>query len=614
MSRALDVRTDHFTLVEFEPARHGTRRGSSTGFSISYGPNAVYIDSQCSDRPATAPLLFPVGAAVSSSLVARDITKSFGPRVVLERVSFTIGPEHRVGIVAPNGTGKSTLLKILAGLDRPDAGSVVRSPRTATVGYLPQEPERRPGETVLAYLARRTGVADAELELDAASQQLAAPQPGADEAYADALDRYLALGAADFEARVGAVCDDIGLPARVLDLDMPSLSGGQAARAGLAAILLARFDVFLLDEPTNDLDFAGLARLERFLADELTGGAAIVSHDRAFLDRTITSVLELDDHDHTATEYAGGWQSYLDERATARRHAEEDYSTYQSQRRELTDRAQTQRQWSVQGAAKVKKSGETDKHIRQFKRNSSEHVAAKAKITDKALERLERNAIDKPWEGWDLRMEIASAPRSGAVVARLNGAVVRRGDFVLGPVDLQINYGERVAILGANGSGKTTLLDALLGRRELSEGSGGLGNSVIVGELDQARADFAGDEPLLARFEALSGLLAQVARSLLAKFGLSAEHIARPSRSLSPGERTRASLALLSARGVNCLVLDEPTNHLDLPAIEQLESALANYEGTLLLVTHDRALLAEVTLTRRIELDAGRVTNDEPVG
>src|SRR5690242_15713739 len=283
-------------------------------------------------RCIRTPLL---GAAVSYSLVARDITKSFGPRLVLDRVSCTIGPDHRIGVVAPNGTGKSTLLKILAGLDTPDAGSITKTPPSATVGYLPQEPERRPHETVRAYLARRTGVSDAETELDAASRALAAQQSGADEAYANALERFLALGAADFEARVATVCADLGLPERTLDLQMTALSGGQAARASLAAILLARFDVFLLDEPTNDLDFAGLARLERFLRDELSGGAAIVSHDRAFLDRTITSVLELDDHDHTAAEYAGGWQAYLDERATARRHAEAAYDTYQAQRKEL---------------------------------------------------------------------------------------------------------------------------------------------------------------------------------------------------------------------------------------------------------------------------------------
>ena len=550
-----------------------------------------------------------------ASLVARDISKSFGPHVVLDRLNVTVGPRSRIGVVAPNGTGKSTLLRILAGIDRPDHGRVTRTPPTAHVGYLPQVPERHPGETVRMYLARRTGVRAAERALDASSRALAdAPASGAegtDDAYALALDAYLALGAADFDARVGQVVDDLGLPERVLDLDMSELSGGEAGRANLAAILLARFDVFLLDEPTNDLDFAGLDRLEHFLHADLTGGAVIVSHDRSFLDRTITSVLELDEHAHTATEYAGGWAAYLAERETARRHAEEDYTTYVNQRAVLRDRSREQRQWSVQGKTKLAKSGETDKYIRHFRRNSSEHVAAKAKITDKALERHEANAVEKPWEGWDLRMEIAVAPRGGAVVARLTGAVVQRGTFRLGPIDLEIRYGERVALLGSNGSGKTTLLDAALGRLPLTAGDARLGPGVEVGELDQARAAFAGTEPLLTRFELASGLVPSDVRSRLAKFGLGADHVMRPADTLSPGERTRASLALLSARGVNCLVLDEPTNHLDLPAIEQLEQALSDFGGTLLLVTHDRALLDAVTLTRRVELVDGRVTADQ---
>jgi ATPase subunit of ABC transporter with duplicated ATPase domains len=229
-----------------------------------------------------------------------------------------------------------------------------------------------------------------------------------------------------------------------------------------------------------------------------------------------------------------------------------------------------------------------------------EKLASKAKQNERALERLD--VVEKPWEGWRLEMDFAAAPRSGDVVARLAGAVVERGAFRLGPLDLEIGWGERIAMLGPNGSGKTTLLAALLGRLPLAEGSRWFGPGVVVGELDQGRGRFLGDAPLLRAFSDATGLLPQDARSLLAKFGLGAEHVNRPAGTLSPGERTRAQLAVLMAAGVNCLVLDEPTNHLDLPAIEQLEQALDRFPGTVLLVTHDRRLLEAVRVTRTIDL------------
>ena len=545
-----------------------------------------------------------------ASLIARDVSKSYGPNPVLERVSVTVAPGDRIGVVAPNGTGKTTLLRILAGLEPPDSGSVGCIPPSATVGYLPQEPDRRADETLHAFLSRRTGVAAAEAALEAGADRLAEGGADADDAYAHALDRFLALGGPDFDGRVGVVCAELGIPERLLDLPTGALSGGEAARASLAAILLSRFDVFLLDEPTNDLDFVGLNRLEQFVVG-LPGAAVIVSHDRAFLDRTITAVLELDDHDHTARQFNGGWSAYLEERAVARRNAEEAYADYSSKRSTLAQRAQTQREWSLQGVSKVRKSNENDKYIRHFRTNSSEHVAAKAKITERALERLD--VVEKPWEGWDLRMEIAAAPRSGSVVARFEDAVVQRGDFVLGPVDLEIGWAERVAILGPNGSGKTTLLRALLGELPLASGTRRMGPGVVVGTLEQARGRFIGSATLLDAFGAASGMLVAESRSLLAKFGLGSGHVARTPATLSPGERTRAELALLSATGVNCLVLDEPTNHLDLPAIEQLERALESFEGTLLLVTHDRGLIEALQFTRTIELLDGRVVADHAV-
>ncbi len=253
-----------------------------------------------------------------------------------------------------------------------------------------------------------------------------------------------------------------------------------------------------------------------------------------------------------------------------------------------------------------RKATDNDKIGRKHRAESTEKQAAKARQTERLIERLD--VVEEPRKEWELRMEIAAAPRSGAVVATLRGAVARRGTFALGPVDLQIDWADRVAITGANGSGKSTLLAALLGRLELAEGGAALGPGVVVGEVDQARALFFGSETLLEAFGAAVPELAPAdVRTLLAKFGLKAEHVLRSAATLSPGERTRSALALLQARGVNLLVLDEPTNHLDLPAIEQLESALASYNGTLLLVTHDRRMLEAVHTTRRLEVADGRV-------
>jgi ATPase subunit of ABC transporter with duplicated ATPase domains len=540
-----------------------------------------------------------------ASLIARSLTVVRGPLVVLDDIDLTLAPGHRVGLIGPNGVGKSTLLGALASRVELDRGSVDLAPRSANVGLLPQEPERSATETVREFLARRSGVAGAQVELDGATEALAAVEPGADDRYSDALDRWLALGAADFDARVAEVWNELDLAERLLDQPTITLSGGEAARSSLASLLLSRFDVFLLDEPTNDLDVAGLDRLERWVLG-LAAPVLLVSHDRSFLRRTITDVVEIDHHSHRASWFAGGWESFLAERELAKQHARERFDEYDSKRSALQQRAQREREWATQGAAKVKKSGENDKHIRSFKVNQTEQLAGKAARTQKAAERLE--VVDEPREAWELRLTIPTVGRSGDVVATARGAVVERGSFRLGPIDLDLRVGDRVALVGPNGSGKTTLISLLLGRLHPDAGAASLGASVVVGEIEQARSALLGDESLLDAFTTSTGLLGAEARTLLAKFGLGAEHVHRGAATLSPGERTRASLALLMANGANLLVLDEPTNHLDLPAIEQLEQALDTFAGTVVLVTHDRDLLDRVRLTRTLVLDDGAVT------
>jgi ATPase subunit of ABC transporter with duplicated ATPase domains len=421
-------------------------------------------------------------------------------------------------------------------------------------------------------------------------------------AYSEALEHYLTLGGDDLAARTGAVLAEVGLPADRLDVAVGHLSGGQAARAALAAILLSKQEVLLLDEPTNDLDFAGLDQLERFVAST-PAAVVVVSHDRTFLDRTVERILELRLPDHDAVEHAGGWTDFVESRQLARRQQQEGYEKYSAERDRLQARQQTQREWAVVGVknAKAKKS-DNDKFLPHLKSQRSEKMAAKVKATEKAIGRLE--VVDKPWEPWQLQLELKAATRGGDVVARLDRAVIELGSFRLGPIDLEVAWQERLAVVGPNGSGKTTLLRAILGDVELTSGARSIGPGVTVGLLDQRRLRYGSAEPLLPAFMATTGLDRSESRSLLAKFGLGPDHIDRAGADLSPGERTRALLAELMAQGVNCLVLDEPTNHLDLEAIEQLETALDQFDGTLLLVTHDRAFLDAVHVTTTVDLGA----------
>jgi ATPase subunit of ABC transporter with duplicated ATPase domains len=482
-----------------------------------------------------------------STLAAANISKSHGSTLVLDDVSLTVHPCDRIGVVGPNGIGKSTLLRILAGLEAPDAGSVARRPSGLSVGYLPQEVHTDSGETLGAYLTRRSGA-----------------QPG--------------------DWQVEAALREVGLPVEH-ERPLASLSGGQGARAALASIVLARHDVLLLDEPTNDLDFPGLDLLERFL-ERSDAGIVVVSHDRAFLDRTVERVVELEEGSRRAREYAGGFAEYERLRRLGRARQYTAHELYDERRVQLED-ALRRRQGQASAAGKG------------ASRRLKKALAQRTRSVERRLETLER--VDKPWEPWDLRLDLAPAGRGGDVVLRLERAVVERGPFRLGPLDLDVHVGERVAVTGPNGSGKSSLLAAALGRLPLASGQRRLGTGIVPGELEQARNSF-GAGSLLDGFGERSALSPEDARTLLAKFGLGADDVLRPAVSLSPGERTRAGLALVAARGVNLLVLDEPTNHLDLPAIDELERALTTYAGTLIVVSHDRRFLDAVAPRRLYEV------------
>ncbi len=541
-----------------------------------------------------------------SRLTAAGVTFAYGGQLILDGVDLTVGAGDRIGIVAPNGVGKSTLLKILAGDLAPDSGTVTRAPASTSVIRLAQEPDIRHGESLAEHLARRTGVAAAQQALDESLDALSRGQPGAGEAYSAALEQWLALGGADLPERAGLVTADLGLDADLLGRGAAELSGGQQARLALAAVLLAQPDILLLDEPTNDLDDQGLDTLEAHLQAS-RAGIVLISHDRALLASVVGKMLEIDEFSRRGSMYAGGWDAFVAERELAHRRAVEAYETYQNQREQLAETARTQRQWARSGAqraANPRYAPDGDKYVRAYRIAGAERSAGKASRADRAIERLDAEAPEQVLKPWRLQLAIAEAGRAGEVVVQLSKAVVSRGEITLGPVDLLIGPTDRIRITGPNGSGKTTLVDALAGRARLDSGHRYAGPSVVFGGLDQSRREFATETPVVEVVRAVTGLAESEARTLLAKFRLPGDTALRRAAALSPGERTRAALALLQARGVNCLVLDEPTNHLDIEAIEQLEQALEGYHGALILVTHDRRLAEAIRTDQVIDVTA----------
>ncbi len=531
------------------------------------------------------------------SLVASKISVSAADGPVLSDVSIAVANGERLGVVGPNGAGKSTLLSVLAGLRQPESGHVIRTPRDAGLALIKQELAVRTPVAVLPYITEQSGVTAAEQEFRAAADAMATTyNHGTAERYSRALARWEQVGAADFAARADTVLADVGID-DLVDSDVTRLSGGEQARVQLALTLLSRASILLLDEPTNDLDLAGLALLEdKVLSRDLA--VVVVSHDRAFLERVATSVLELDDHTREARVYSVPWSEYLVESKKARARAQAAYAKVEEQQARLKERMRREQEWAERGqrSASAAKARDGDKLARKKAASGSQSRVGQAR---READRLATNvAIEKPWSYWELRLSLTEADRVGDVVARMRDVVWTRDKMRLGPLNLEIHAGDRIKLLGSNGRGKTTVLRLLLGELQPDTGSIYLGPTVRLGVLDQARMlGQRPDVPALDAAVALAGVPLEDARSSLAKFGLESDDVARPLGGLSPGERTRVALAALQIRATNFLVIDEPTNHLDMPAIEQLESALNAYRGALLVVTHDRQFLDNVRFT-----------------
>ena len=517
-----------------------------------------------------------------------NISKSYGSEVILEDVSFVVNPGERAGLLGPNGAGKSTLLRIVAGVEQADAGHVILG-SGASAAWLPQGLEvdsaQTLGEAVRRGLADYTRAQDKLLRIEERMACTAGPELDAlIEEYGRASDEFVALGGYDVEQRTSAVLDGLGLGAVPDDTPLSVLSGGQQTRAGLASIIVSDPDVLLLDEPTNHLDIEALKWLEEYLSG-YAGAAVIVSHDRAFLDGVVTGILELDSQRPGLASYPGNYSDY---RLVKRRELEKQAAAWKDQEAEKS-RIQQDIARTKQTALRTETSTTHD-----FYRRRAKKVARKAKVRERRLERMlsSPNQVERPKAAWTMKLDFGRTPRGGSRVLLLEDVGHEfDGRWLFRDVDLLLEHGERVALLGPNGCGKSTLLRFVAGHLSPTLGSVRVGENIRTGYMPQDQAGLDWRMSPLEMVRQATDISETDARTLLHLYLFEGDEPLMPAGSLSYGQRARLLLAKLVLEGANFLVLDEPMNHLDIPSRERFEEALDAFPGTVLIAVHDRTFI-----------------------
>ncbi len=518
-------------------------------------------------------------------LTVSGLSKSFGIRLLFQNVSFAVDRESRLGVVGPNGCGKSTLLRILAGLEQPDTGSIALS-NGSRVGYLAQGELDLSDRTVASQV--RSGIAGLEparVLVELAAAQLVASETGDDaptEEYERALAGYEALGVYASDAFIEGSLRAVGLSDLSYETPLAELSGGQQTRIGIARLLMAEPDLLLLDEPTNHLDIESLEWLETFVST-FEGGVVLVSHDREFLNGCVDRILALDDEALEVGLYHGGYDEFAAERERELAKADAAYRDQQAEvRRVEADIRRTRDQ------AQRTESATTNDYFR----GRAKKVARKAKSRERRLERYldSEDRLEKPRQRWQMKIDFAQTPRGAQFAVRTQDAAFAFGDRpILAHCDIELRYGEKVAVMGANGSGKSTLFRLIGGDLQPTHGTVKIGAGIEIGFLRQDQLHFEPDATPLSVIQTARGLDETAARTFLHNFLFKDDEPLVKIDRLSFGERVRLSLASLIVRGANMLLLDEPMNHLDIESREKLETALSQFPGPVVAITHDRA-------------------------
>ena len=540
-------------------------------------------------------------------LAVHHLSKSFGVTPVLSDISFSLNAGEKIALVGPNGCGKSTLLRILAGSDHPDSGAVQFNPPNLSIGYLPQGGILEADGTVAGFLHPARGSLPelgGRLEV-LATHLMASPENLLFQQEYDALLAQIE-NLATCSANLPVVLASLGLAGLPSDLPLTALSGGQKTRLGLAGILLANPRLLLLDEPTNHLDFEMLEWLEDWLRHSRCA-VLVISHDRTFLDDVAETILELDAVTHNLNSYSGNYSAYLEQKEAQIARRWQEYSDQQDQIHELAQAAR-----HVRGLASYHKGGKADsgdKFAKGFFANRGLATVRRARHIEERIDKLlTEERIEKPRTSWQMKMDFSSIPESGRDVLLLENLAVGYGQKpILQDLNAMLRYGERAVLIGANGCGKTTLLRTVAGKLPVLAGRCRLGAGVLPGYLTQEQEDLVPGLNALTTFQRSVNMNESESRAFLHKYLFNGDEVFTPVGSLSYGQRARLALACLVARGCNLLLLDEPLNHLDLPSRTQFESALADFEGTILIVVHDRYFI-ERCANRLWQIKGGQLT------
>jgi len=518
-------------------------------------------------------------------LTAHHIDKSYGIQPILEDISFSISNSECMGLIGPNGCGKTTLIHILAGIEQPDSGTIVWTHPNLRVGYLAQAMQFDEEQTLQTALNLVT-VSQVELEAEVASlaSTLASdPDNVQVQSKYDSVLRQLSTA----NNQPSAILGPLGLAELPPDMPVNHLSGGQKTRLMLARVLLEDPHLLLLDEPTNHLDIEMLEWLEDWL-NRFRGAALIVSHDRAFLDNTVTSILELDPTTHHIKSYPGNYADYLEQKMVER---EKQIQAWQDQQDEIAQLHSAAAH--IRGLTRMKKGGKADsgdKFAKGFFGNrATKNVAGRAKHIEARIEKLlTEERIDRPRQNWQMKLDFgAPAHQSKDVLITENLAVGYDRPLLTG-LNLNIRAGQRITLTGPNGTGKTTLVRTIAGRLDPLAGSLKLGVTVKMGYMAQEQELLNPAFNALQTVQAVSPFNETEARNFLHYFLFKGDDALRPTAALSFGERARLQLGLLVAQGCTFLLLDEPINHLDIASRARFEEALSNFKGTILAVVHDR--------------------------